>query len=191
MSRPIPSSHRSRGFTLIEVMVVVAIIVILMAITVSVGISVKANAAIRSTHATLKSLEGMMKDYLATGSPEPTVQAWSGTAPYLTSNPTRAYAQTSPASDVYGWVLLLQADPRFAKQLNNLTKSSDSAPTPHTVILDAFGTPIRYVPFDPTTKKEGYFVSAGPDRVFATENPSQYSPALASGTNDDLYSYDP
>lgn len=185
MSRPTASSHRSHGFTIIEVMVVVAIIVILLAITVSVGMSVKANAAGRSTHTTLKALEGMMKDYLATGGAEPAAPSpW----PYPGSPPPPAYLQTSPASDPINWLKLLQADPRFAKQIVTLKLSNDGlSPTPNNVILDAFGTPIRYVPFDPATRKEGYFVSAGPDRQFVNPATPPSTPLIA----DDLYSYDP
>jgi type II secretory pathway pseudopilin PulG len=176
--------RRASAFTIIEILVVVGIIVILAAITVSVGSSVKTNAAIRSTHVTLKTLEGVMKDYLAAGNPEPTPPA---TWPYPTTTPPGSYAPTTPASDPINWVIALRANPEYSKKLDALPHGQDIAATPNVVILDAFGTPIRYVPYNSTTKKEGYFQSAGPDRLFTTES----SPPTPAPLPDDLYSTDP
>jgi prepilin-type N-terminal cleavage/methylation domain-containing protein len=189
-------SGSSGGFTIIEIMVVIAIIVILAAITVSVGKSVKTNAQIRSTHLTLKTLEGLMKDYLAAGNPEPDNPLATGYAANV------LMSATNPASDPTRWVkALLNCDSStsstgavskgpIAKSLGNLSQGSITDPdvgaNSTTVILDSWGTPIRYVPYNATTKAEGYFVSAGPDHQFSTTTPSP-TPALPP---DDLYSTD-
>lgn len=184
--KPSVARRRSSGaFTLIEVLVVVAIIVVLVAITVSVGSSVKTNASIRSTHATLKTLSGVMSDYLAQGNPEPDNPLASG------YSANADMSTTSPVSDATRWVKALRADPGYSKKLSNLatgTMTDPDDPTKTTTtIVDSFGTPIRYVPYDTGTKKEGYFQSAGPDRVFDTKSPAPTPPLPA----DDLYSYDP
>jgi general secretion pathway protein G len=54
----------ARGFTLIEVLVVVSIIVILAAIGLAVGVQVKRTASERATKATLEVLDQAMMTYL-------------------------------------------------------------------------------------------------------------------------------
>jgi prepilin-type N-terminal cleavage/methylation domain-containing protein len=180
-----------RAFTLIEMLVVIAIIAILMVTIVAIGSGVRAKAARSSTLATLHTLQGLMKDYLDAGNPEPQVPApW----PYSTSPIPSQYVQTNPASDVCNWVIALNSNPDIAKKLAALPSSTDadSSPPPlpplnpaHKTILDAFGTPIRYVPAAGT--KEGYFMSAGPDRNFSNVTPAPASPLRA----DEIFSTDP
>jgi prepilin-type N-terminal cleavage/methylation domain-containing protein len=65
----------ARGFTLIEVMVVVGIIVILAGIMVAVGVAVKRTAAERSTKAALTTLDSAMTLFLK-DHPEPSTANW-------------------------------------------------------------------------------------------------------------------
>jgi len=66
---------RRRGFTLIEIMVVVAIIVILIGIVVAVGSYVKGSSQLKQTTTTFAALEGAMQDYLK-DNPEPPPTKW-------------------------------------------------------------------------------------------------------------------
>jgi prepilin-type N-terminal cleavage/methylation domain-containing protein len=61
-----------RGFTMIEIMIVVGIIVILASIGLAVGLQVKRSSADQSTKATLKTLDMVMSGYLK-DHPEPSV----------------------------------------------------------------------------------------------------------------------
>lgn len=172
------------GFTLIEILVTVAIIIILVAILLVVGSGAISNAKVRQTHATLHALEGLMKDYLAAGNAEP-----KPTSPWPYSTPTADYYETHTESDPVNWVKLMKVSAQ-AKQLANLPTGFD--PNHSVVILDAWGTPIRYVPSNVTTQKDGYFVSAGPDKIFVDTDISKLAihPTNAFPP-DDLYSTDP
>jgi prepilin-type N-terminal cleavage/methylation domain-containing protein len=181
--------HRS-AFTLIEMLVVIVIIAILMASIVAVGSMVRANAARRNTLVTLHALQGMMKDYIDAGNAEP-----QPPNPWIYASPIEAYKQSaaaSPQSDPVMWVRALKSDPAIAKNLDKLRQDNDSGapkastytgPASNVVIVDDFGTPIRYVPKDPVTNKPGHFVSAGPDGKFAYSDPNLRV--------DDFFSYDP
>jgi prepilin-type N-terminal cleavage/methylation domain-containing protein len=176
-----------RGFTLIEVMVVIAILVILAALLVAVASGVIGTSKGRQTHATLHVLDGVMQTYLKDGNPEPDDPNLSG---YSANTDMQ---KTNPVSDATRWVKALRADPDGAKGLSQL--KSANVPDPDvpnaiaTVIVDAWGTPIRYVPYDKDTKKSGYFESAGPDGQFLTT--TDPPPAPAKLPPDDLYSTDP
>lgn len=82
---------RRRGFTLIEVMIVVGIIVILAGIATVVGVQVKRSAAERSTKATLDTLDQAMGVFLK-DHPEPAagttafVKALQATNPNVIKN---------------------------------------------------------------------------------------------------------
>ncbi len=164
-----------RGFTLIEMLIVLAVIMILAAIGVLVGVQVKANAAKRYTHATLVTVAGIMKDYLAAGNPDIPIPVAppSNTPPY----------DTLPPSDPVLWVRILRAS-QFSAKLGDLKTGVDSSG--NVTVLDAWGTPIRYIPMNTTTKQDGYFQSFGVDR-------SPSNPAIAPATappSDDLFSTD-
>ena len=160
---PRPIRRRS-GFTLIELMIVAAIIVVLAGITVAVGIGAKDRAGIRATRATLKALDGIMKEYIAAGNPEPKATA-------------------SPNNQTE-WVQMLRASPETASKLSNLTtKSTNNSLT----FIDSFGKPIVYVPstFDNgTVATPGYFKSGGPDGILGTGANDPHGA-------DDLFSTDP
>ncbi|HVX86523.1 MAG TPA: type II secretion system protein [Phycisphaerae bacterium] len=201
-SASLPAARR--GFTLIEVMVVIAILVVLMALLVAVGSGVISNSKARQTHATLHTLDGVMKQYLDDGNPEPQPPDSTTWTTLYGAHPPQAYAQTqtkdpttgtldtAPDSDPINYVKLFRADPKIASELSTLKMSQDISTSPNgpnMVILDAWGTPIRYVPYNATTKKNGYFESAGPDGVFLTT----VDPPVTGHTPppDDLYSTDP
>jgi prepilin-type N-terminal cleavage/methylation domain-containing protein len=71
MHSKIDRKTKRRGFTLIEIMVVVAILVILIGITVMVGNGVRTKSQEKYTRTTLEKLKGMMVEYYAAGNPEP------------------------------------------------------------------------------------------------------------------------
>jgi prepilin-type N-terminal cleavage/methylation domain-containing protein len=187
---PVPARRSRGGFTLIEILVVVAILVVLVALLVTVGRGARESAQIRQSHLTLHTVDGAMKHYLAAGNPEPvTATDAAGTIGNPGSNAD--LISTIPNSDATRWVKALRAFPDTAKAINNLPTSSVTDPDDNTakatVVLDAFGTPIRYVPTNTANKKDGYFESAGADRIFFTVNPQPTNKIPP----DDLYSTDP
>jgi hypothetical protein len=160
-----------------------------MALLVAVGSGVISNSKARQTHATLRALDGLMKDYLV-GNPEPQPPSpWNSAYP----SPSPEYYETNTESDPINWVKLLRAsDTKVRDRLAAFPTGKD--PNGNITILDAWGTPIRYVPGDSATKKYGYFVSAGPDRIFSDTNTSKLMnppPANKPFPPDDLYSTDP
>jgi general secretion pathway protein G len=64
-----------RGFTMVEMVVVVGIIMILAGVTVAVGVALKRKGADALTRTTLKSLDGAMGELLKS-SPEPNDLNW-------------------------------------------------------------------------------------------------------------------
>lgn len=188
---------RRKGFTLIEMLVVIAVIAIVLTIVVAIGSGVKSGANRRATLAELKTLEGIMSDYLAAGNPEPTPPAsW----PYTADKTPEVWSETNPPSDPTNWVLALKSFPETAKKLASLQTGTDtdwhkaSAASARQVVLDSFGNAIRYIPS--TTAKQGYFMSAGPDGRFSmTVNliptPPPEPDPVASLRADELFSTDP
>ncbi len=160
-----------RGFTLIEMMVVVAIIVILAGLTIVVGVQVKRYSQEKATNLTLSILAHDMSDYLTKGNAEPAMNA------AFAGNPTGGTAPTT------GW----QTD------LLLYDTTLQSQPTSSTgVIVDAYGNPIQYIPtgwvatvsgttvkFVASVGAPGHFVSYGPDGKFEP-----------TGTSEDLISPD-
>jgi type II secretory pathway pseudopilin PulG len=215
--------RRIRAFTLIEMLVVVVIVVLLIGAVIAVGSQVRANATRRATVAQLHTLQELMKDYLAAGNPEPQVPFLpdaesANNWPYgtKTDGGFRLFGyvhfyRTTPASDPYNWVIALSSVPDIAKKLERFPAGDDSAvprmeatPVTHKLILDSYGTHIRYIPSDPATRKQGYFVSAGPDSKWSimVRNNSKTPPASTgsyreSGSADvvlradEIYSTDP
>jgi prepilin-type N-terminal cleavage/methylation domain-containing protein len=202
-----------RGFTLMEIMVVIAIIVVLMGLLVGVAAHAKENARIRQTRLTLQTVESLMKDYLKEY-PEPAIPTkadyWEYKDPITQRIPIAeagsGYDQTcvpdytkpfpssitspkvpAPTSDPVYWVKALTAN--APKPMAVLSRSID--PLKNAIVLDAWGTPIRYIPYNMDgTKKDGYFQSAGPDRIFM--NSANIAPnATKPFPPDDLYSTDP
>jgi prepilin-type N-terminal cleavage/methylation domain-containing protein len=201
-----------RGFTLMEIMVVIAIIVVLMGLLVGVAAHAKENARIRQTRLTLHTVDLLMKDYVKEY-PEPGIptkaEYWEFFDPIKQTKPivdagipydvtcvpdtTKPFpasitASTKlPSSDPVYWVKALTA--HAPKSMAVLPRSTD--PLGNTIIVDAWGTPIRYIPYGMDgTKKEGYFQSAGPDRIFM--NSVNIAPnATKPFPPDDLYSTDP
>lgn len=217
-----------RGFTLIEMLIVIVVIVLLMTAVIAVGAQVRANAQRRATVVTLKTLDGLMRDYLAKGNPEPTVPQlaaspnkwWYGPNGPLPTWPLDApnyrlsvgggedFARTNPASDLFNWVVALKSDPEIARKLDLLDVRNDKHaqrmlnpdnPDVHQIVVDSYGTNIRYVPS--TTTKDGYFMSAGPDGKWsmAVSNAAAATPttplygtgSTPSKRADELYSTDP
>ncbi len=201
-ARPAPR----RGFTLMEILVVIAILIVLVGLLVSVGAHARESARIRQTRITLHTLDGLMKDYLKQY-PEPAIPTennyWkqpqivsAGSAYDETCVPdyTKQFPSSitapkvaAPTSDPIYWVKALTAN--APQSIAPLTKSAD--PLGNSVILDAWGTPIRYIPYNMDgTKKDGFFESAGPDRIFMDS--TNIAPnATKPFAPDDLFSTDP
>jgi prepilin-type N-terminal cleavage/methylation domain-containing protein len=161
------SYRRRRGFTLLEILVVVAIIAILVTLLVLVAGAVKNKALVSQTNTTLDGLRNVMGQYMKDGYPEP-----SG----------------NPAD----WPYKLLADAGIAK---NVTVSKGYVAGNPPQFLDAWGHPISYLPSKnspgpnpPVTpqgwvpKDQGYFWSWGPDG-------QPYTPSGPNANkNDDLLS---
>jgi prepilin-type N-terminal cleavage/methylation domain-containing protein len=181
-----------RGFTLIEMLVVIAIIGILMAALVAVGSGVRSNANRRSTLAQLKTLDGLMKDYIDAGNaePKPPGPIWPYVPDPLNPPPPGTWSETSPATDPYNWLIALKSSPEIAKKLSAFQLTNDSnwpkTGPDHEIMPDAYGGGIRYVPA--TNHRPGHFISGGPDLKFTSQ---AVKPAGYGFPPDDLYSYDP
>jgi hypothetical protein len=114
--------------------VVVAIIVVLAGIVIAVGRSVRESAQLRQTTAELKSLEGILRDYLLE---------------------TKALPAT--VTDMSSFVAAVKVFPQYEKALTELPGKSYS-PGVNTV-KDAYGNDILFVLQSPASSS--YFVSVG------------------------------
>jgi hypothetical protein len=141
----------------------------------------------------LKLLDAMMGDFLAEGNLEP-----KPPSPWIYGGPGKptppAYAETSPASDPVHWLVAMGSTPDGSKRLDKFEFDNDKLVSKRSgytavnrVLLDEWGTPVRYVPSDPRTGKRGYFMSAGPDGIFSMMVPASSPPKRA----DELFSTDP
>ena len=178
------------GFTLIEILVVVAIILIVASIVMAVGVSSKNNAHLRNTKTALKTLDGLMKEYLAAGNPEPQ----PATTPPTWVQANSGFAWTKPASDAVNWVKAFRASPQIAAKLSNLTTGTTS--NGDIVILDSFGIGLRYVPSQTNSgivTQDGYFMSAGADRMWSMEDWSAEGASAPAQPRvaDEIFSTDP
>jgi prepilin-type N-terminal cleavage/methylation domain-containing protein len=64
-------TRTARGFTLIEILVVISIIIILVGTVLAIGAQVRVKSQIHQTKVTLKALDSALKEYMATGGAEP------------------------------------------------------------------------------------------------------------------------
>ena len=127
--------RQTRGFTLIEIMVVVAVITVLASIAIFMGIQMKRGSAEKATKATFSTLDSAMGIYLKDNR-EPTL-----------------------VEDTI-WVLSLKSFPASAGAIKGLKFSEDG-----TKVLDGFNNPIVYHPSNtpPLNSPHGLFQSYGPD----------------------------
>lgn len=84
--------HKSKGFTLIELMIVILIIAILVGIAIPVYLAAQANARRRTCQANLRTIDGAINTYFADeevypGDMDDMVGAVLKTAPDCESNP--------------------------------------------------------------------------------------------------------
>ena len=183
-----------RGFTLIEMMVVIAIIVILAAAVIALGTALKANAQLKQTKVTLKALKALYTSY---------VQEMGGEAP-----------------DINTLVKNGLAMPQLKGSLSSLPSNAlnYSTSTNSYVVNDGFGFPIVYAPMAPPAasslgslqSQNAYPVGAaykvGPTVYVCTGIHTgsstwsavttvpcfiSYGPDNQLGTADDIYDYDP
>lgn len=95
--------HRSEGFTLIELMIVILIIAILVAIAVPVYLNARANAQRRTCQSNLRTVDSSIQAYMAaesSGNPPPNMAAMV-VEPYKT---LKAAPVCPAGTAAYTWV---------------------------------------------------------------------------------------
>lgn len=158
-NRRIARRRAGRGFTMIEIMIVVGIIIILAGIGIAVGLQVKRSSADQSTRATMEALRGAMGLYL------------------------KEHAE--PSDGRTAWFQALQSYPSTKVLLDNMKlhytspqPNSGVAPVPDGV-YDGYGNQIEYRRSKAATatspaQTNGYFVSGGPDGNIGLVNGVNY-----------------
>ena len=131
-------NERRRAFTIIEILIVVAIIVVLVAVVVAVGTSVRQSAQRRQTMVELKSLEGLLADYLR-----------------------EIHSLPANVTDMGSFVAAVKQYPQFEKTLGELPGKAYSPGI--NSVKDAFGSDILFVRGN--TEASSYFRSVGPNGV--------------------------
>ncbi len=112
MDRYLRRLKNQKGFTLVELMVVVVIIGVLVAIAIPIFNSVQKNAKQNAHDANVRTLQGSAAQFLAEKSPLAANVTWDGTA-------------TAPATD--GWKEYLQSWPTNPTNGGNYTVSITTA----------------------------------------------------------------
>ena len=157
------SEFRRRGFTLVEILVVIAIIIILVAMVVTIGTSVRISAHIKQTKATLRSLESANAAYKLDFGTDVIV------------SPT-AVTDTAPTqyTDFAG---MLMQDPAAKRGLLGLPPSVLQTGTT-TSVIDGFGNPIWFE--TAYGSMPARFRSRGPDGVSVSTTPSTMADDILS-----------
>lgn len=133
----ITSRSRKRGFTLIEILVVVAIIIILVAAVIAIGSYVKQNGQRGLTKTTLKNLEGMLDEFKT---------LTDGNIPSSGENFANAFTKV----------------PALQKQLGELPSGTVVIENSNTKVKDGFGNNIELVVQSAQFPRTG-FRSKGPN----------------------------
>ncbi len=142
---------RPRGFTLVEILIVISIIVILVATVMAIGTNIRAGAQIRQTKLTLTTLQAALDKYINEGNAQP---------------------GDNSATDFVG---KFRSTPDIWKVVEKLPTQGSGASVSFN---DGFGTPIKYFTGNSTSAgaiknqsdKNGYFVSGGPDGIITAGN---------------------
>ena len=133
--RPKDDRSNERGFTLVELMVVVAIISLLAAVVIPNFVHARAQAAVSATEANMKQIATALELFYADNQTYPSSQNTvtpalfgNGANPYLTSTPTNAlgraayvYAITPAAAGKPASYLLTDKGPYDPTTLSSLT----------------------------------------------------------------------
>jgi prepilin-type N-terminal cleavage/methylation domain-containing protein len=159
LRRPSPTSGRRRGFTLMEILVVIGIIVALAAISIFVGSAVKKQSTRKATLATLTTLQHVLDEYLKDNNPEPGLVNPVAASPAPAPLPGKP---TNPQSDVVNYVLALRAT--AGAKVDKIPMGDSGT---YKTFLDGFGNPIHFVPSTEPNNPvhRAYFFSPGPDGV--------------------------
>ena len=168
MTRSLRNSHRSQGFTLIEMLTVVAGMVIVSGLMISLARHVRASSAQEGTQRILTDLAAAVEQYMTSFGQAPPIIA--GLTPTGEVQEQEVQSMANRNSNE----VLRMLRPRAITH-DFLATLTDSA-----LLRDAWGSSIIYLPsmhpqLGMAPGDKPFFVSAGPDRKFLTREDNLYS----------------
>lgn len=177
----IPSAHRRRGYTLVEMLTTIAVLVILMGLMVSLARRVRAQSAELVTKEVLVKLDRLMAQYVArNGGKLPAVQPFlPSDTPASRDEEMLRHAATLNNKD---FLRVLRSQEALSRAFNDLPVRLFDEVTLH----DDWGNPIIYMPsghkdIGMALRDRYFFFSAGPDGKYLTRDDNLYSYEVAGG----------